>query len=93
MLKQFLANDIKKDGYSPVVTFLLEHSTNQGTMKAFIVAVMCLVSITFEKNPTDNEGIVQPRESEIENIASTAFTEFFPLEGSIPKILPLTERT
>ena len=40
-----------------------------------------------------NEGIVQTRESEIEHIASTAFTEFFRVEGSRPKILPLTERS
>ena len=40
-----------------------------------------------------NEGIVQPRESEIEHIVSMAFTEFFPVEGSGPKILPLTERS
>ena len=40
-----------------------------------------------------NKGIVQPRESEIAHLASTAFTEFFPVEGSRPKILPLTERS
>ena len=39
-----------------------------------------------------NERIIQPRKSEIEHIASTAFTEFFPVEGSRPEILLLTER-
>ena len=33
------------------------------------------------RHSLSNEGIVQPRESEIEHIASTAFTEFFPVRG------------